>query len=107
MIRACAICECKYDDTKKTIGKIIHCEDCSEEHVIALTGNMVYDDKTGASIQINADPALTQMINHVTANNKKAANLGSALKTMSKYSAHSVGSVYKVADVKNPKHKSF
>lgn len=44
-------------------GKINECDDCAEEHVVKYTGNMIYDHKVGAEIQINSDPRLTNYIN--------------------------------------------
>lgn len=76
------------------------CNECGEEHETEhmYTGNMVYDHKTGASLQINADPKLTEYINNATKLRNKGSNLGNNLKvksTMAKSSGgmkHSAGS---------------
>lgn len=61
-------------------GKITECEDCAEETAVKLTGNMIYDHKTGCSIQINTDPLLTQYITKATKLINKGSNLGNNLK---------------------------
>jgi hypothetical protein len=43
-------------------GKVTECEDCAEDSAVRRTGNMIYDHKTGCSIQINADPGLTNYL---------------------------------------------
>ena len=82
MIRVCIHCENEYDDAtrKGKPGRITECNDCSDEHAVKLTGNMIYDHKTGAALQINADPSLTQYIIKSTKLQNKGSNLGNNLK---------------------------
>jgi len=61
-------------------GKSNECIDCAEEVIDRYTGNMIYDHKTGATIQINSDPRLTQYINNSTKLQNKGSNLGNNLK---------------------------
>lgn len=82
MIRECEICGCEYDDKSRRgkPGKIIHCNDCAEEDIERYSGNMIYDHKTGASIQVNRDPNITKYINEATKLRNKSSNLGNNLK---------------------------
>lgn len=82
MMRYCTVCNADYDDDVRRgkPGKITQCEDCAEESAVKLTGNMIYDHKTGCSIQINTDPGLTQYITKATALRNKGSNLGNNLK---------------------------
>lgn len=64
-------------------GKRNECDDCAEETAVKYTGNMIYDHKVGASIQINSDPRLTQYINSATKLRNKGSNLGNNLKVNS------------------------
>jgi len=61
-------------------GKIIFCDDCADTDVVKMTGNMIYDHKTGCSIQINSDPGLTKYIINATKLRNKGSNLGNNLK---------------------------
>lgn len=78
MVRECIVCGFEYDDLDRRgqPGRITECEDCAEEDEVLRTGNMIYDHKTGASIQINSNPELTRYINKATELRKKASNLG-------------------------------
>lgn len=82
MIRECEICEMEYDDATRRgkPGKITQCKECAEEEVEMYTGNMIYDHKTGASIQVNADPSITRYITDATRLRNKGSNLGNNLK---------------------------
>lgn len=82
MLCICVKCGQEYDRgaRKNRPGKITECEDCAEENVVKLTGNMIYDHKTGCTIQINADPGLTTYITNATALRNKGSNLGNNLK---------------------------
>ena len=81
-MRICVKCESEYDPSlrKGKPGKITECDDCAEENTTKLTGNMIYDHKTGCSIQINADPGLTNYITNSTRLRNKGSNLGNNLK---------------------------
>ena len=82
--RSCSVCEAEYEVTNGKPGPIHMCADCGEEHEVdKYTGNMIYDHKTGASIQINSDPALTAYINNSTKLRNKGSNLGNNLKVNS------------------------
>lgn len=63
-------------------GLVTLCNDCANvsESAIKYTGNMIYDHKTGCSIQINADPSLTSYIINSTKLRNKGSNLGNNLK---------------------------
>lgn len=61
-------------------GKATVCEDCSEETQVKYTGNMIYDHKTGCSIQINKSELLTKYISEATKLRNKGSNLGNNLK---------------------------
>ena len=61
-------------------GRANECEYCAVEVVDKYTGNMIYDHKTGPTIQINSDPRLTQYINNSTKLQNKGSNLGNNLK---------------------------
>jgi hypothetical protein len=64
-------------------GLVTLCNHCANEitnEVIKYTGNMIYDHKTGCSIQINADPGLTAYITNSTKLRNKGSNLGNNLK---------------------------
>ena len=81
-MRICSVCEIEYKLTNDKLGPIYMCHDCGEEHEVEdkYTGNMIYDHKVGASIQINTDPALTAYINNATKLRNKGSNLGNNLK---------------------------
>jgi hypothetical protein len=76
----CAECECEFEFKPKKPGKINMCTDCSDDDVTRYTGNMIYDHKTGADIQINSDPQLTEYITQSTKLRNKGSNLGNNLK---------------------------
>lgn len=82
MIRVCIHCGDEYDDLsrKGKPGRITECESCHDESTTRLTGNMIYDHKTGAALQINSDPGLTQYIIKATKLQNKGSNLGNNLK---------------------------
>ena len=81
-MRVCIKCDQEYDAAtrKGQPGKITECIECAEEKVVRLTGNMIYDHKTGCSIQINKDPGLTQYLIKATSLRNKGSNLGNNLK---------------------------
>lgn len=98
-MRTCSECEAQYTDDKYKVGPIHMCHSCGEEHetTTKYTGNMIYDHKTGASVQINSDPALTAYINNSTKLRNKGSNLGNNLKVNSSMAksnglVHSAGS---------------
>lgn len=78
----CIKCEAEYDieERRGKPGKLSECQDCAEETAVKLTGNMIYDHKTGCSIQINTDPGLTSYITNATKLRNKGSNLGNNLK---------------------------
>jgi NAD-dependent SIR2 family protein deacetylase len=81
-MRKCVKCGEEYDESERRgkPGKITECPDCAEDSTVKLTGNMIYDHKTGCSIQINVDPHLTQYITNATKLRNKGSNLGNNLK---------------------------
>ena len=78
------ICQCGAEYTAESRrnqpGKVTECIECAEETAIKLTGNMIYDHKTGCSIQINTDPGLTAYITKATKLQNKGSNLANNLK---------------------------
>ena len=81
-MRSCIKCGAEYltEERKNKPGKVTECNDCAEDNAVKLTGNMIYDHKTGCSIQINADPGLTAYITKATKLQNKGSNLGNNLK---------------------------
>ena len=88
MLRVCSECEVEYQLNNDKLGPIHMCHECGEEHEVEqkYTGNMIYDHKVGASIQINVDPELTAYINDATKLRNKGSNLGNNLKVKSNMS---------------------
>ena len=76
-VRHCVKCGSDYDPRERfgRPGRVTECEDCASEPATKYTGNMVYDHKTGCSVQINTDPKLTQYIIKATALRNKGSNL--------------------------------
>lgn len=89
----CIECESEFEFKYNKPGKKGLCPDCSVEDTTRYTGNMIYDHKTGADIQINSDPALTEYITQSTKLRNKGSNLGNNLKVNSAKSRSS-GLVY-------------
>jgi len=89
----CTDCECEFEFSSNKPGKINVCEDCGFDPFVRYTGNMIFDHKTGADIQINSDPELTKYIIDSTKLRNKASNLGNNLKVNSAKSRSS-GLVY-------------
>lgn len=89
----CTECESEFEFKINKPGKINLCEDCGDDPVTRYTGNMIYDHKTGADIQINSDPELTAYITQSTKLRNKGSNLGNNLKVNSAKSRSS-GLVY-------------
>jgi hypothetical protein len=83
VLSICKDCDCEFDPKSKKSGLITVCNDCSIESVERYTGNMIFDHKTGADIQINSDPELTKYIINSTKLRNKASNLGNNLKANS------------------------
>jgi hypothetical protein len=98
-VRICKSCEDEYCLTDNKPGPIDLCADCATEPVEKYTGNMIYDHKTGCSIQINSDPELTAYIRNATKLRNKGSNLGNNLKVNSA-KARSNGCAYE-ADGRN------
>ena len=71
----CIHCEVEFIPAPKKPGKHNECEECAND-VDMYTGNMIYDHKVGATIQINSDPRLTEYINGATKLRNKGSNLG-------------------------------
>jgi hypothetical protein len=68
----CRICEIEFDIKDKfrqarlenrPMGRIDECLDCVEEDEVRVTGVMIPTDEGVRSLQINADPKLTQFLN--------------------------------------------
>ncbi len=81
-MNVCIVCGIEYDKGSRIgrPGKITECNDCAMEGAVKLTGNMIYDHKTGCSIQINRDPGLTAYIINATKLRNKGSNLGNNLR---------------------------
>ena len=72
----CAKCSMEFMPFKGKPGKFNECVDCADEQAVRYTGNMIYDHKTGCSIQVNKDPGLTMYIINSTKLRSKTSNLG-------------------------------
>lgn len=98
----CATCGCDYDKASRRgqPGRIIDCDACADEQgdVPQYTGNRIFSHKTGDSIQINADPALTDYINKSTKLQNKGSNLGNNLKASGQRQVRSEGACVVTAD---------
>lgn len=102
----CRKCGDTFDPAEKRnkIGRINECSDCAEETVIRYTGNQIYDHKTGVSVQINKDPALTQYILKATELRSRNSNLHYA--SHASYSNKTAGAcLYTVGEKMNAKGK--
>lgn len=82
MNMSCIKCDFEYliSDRKNKPGKLTECNDCADEPAVKLTGNMIYEHKTGCTIQINSDPGLTSYISNSTKLRNKGSNLNNNLK---------------------------
>jgi len=82
MNKHCKKCGDEYDVNSRRgkPGLATVCQACADEPTVKYTGNMIYDHKTGCSIQINADPGLTAYITNSTKLRNKGSNLGNNLK---------------------------
>ena len=94
--RICVLCNAEFEAAFDKPGKVNECEDCALE-VNRYTGNMIYDHKTGAVLQVNSDPKLTEYINASTKLRNKGSNLGNNLKVDSSM-VRSNGLVHTVGD---------
>lgn len=76
-MRNCKHCGEQYDETKRKgqPGLITECLDCAEDDVIRRTGVMIYDHKTGGTIQINKDPRITEYIQKSTQKHTYGSNM--------------------------------
>lgn len=79
-MRTCVKCGEEFELYNGKPGLSTECDFCAEEVVEKYTGNMIYDHKTGAQIQINSDPRLTNYINKATKLQNKGSNMGNNLK---------------------------
>jgi hypothetical protein len=104
-MNCCIKCGTEYnpEERRGKLGKITECQDCAEEVATKFTGNMIYDHKTGCSIQINTDPKLTQYITKATALRNKGSNLGNNLKVS--YNTKGSGRCVTTVDAANAKGK--
>lgn len=82
-VKQCVHCGAEFKLYHGKPGKVNECDLCADEPVVKYTGNMIYDHKTGPSIQINKDPELTKYINGATKLRNKGSNLGNNLKVNS------------------------
>lgn len=78
----CTVCGDEYSAKSRRgkPGRVTECNDCACDDTVRYTGNMIYDHKTGCSVQINSDPGLTQYIIKATKLLNKGSNLGNNLK---------------------------
>lgn len=106
MTRVCEVCEMEFDSLSRRgkPGKITQCSDCAGESAVKFTGNMIYDHKTGCSIQINSDPGLTGYIINATKLRSKTSNLGNNAKVS--YSTKGQGRCITTVNGSNAKGKS-
>jgi hypothetical protein len=73
---SCVKCGIEFKPFKGKPGRVNECVDCADEQAVKYTGNMIYDHKTGCSIQVNTDPGLTNYIINSTKLRSKTSNLG-------------------------------
>jgi hypothetical protein len=89
MIKVCDTCGADYDtkSRKGNPGRATQCNECGEEdeHATPYTGNMIYDHKTSATIQINKNPLLTEYINNATKLKNKGSNMTNNINQCTKY----------------------
>lgn len=106
-MRSCVKCNSEYDESERRgkPGKLSECNDCAEEIAVKLTGNVIYDHKTGASLQINTDPGLTAYITNATKLRNKGSNLGNNLKVS--YNPKGEGRCITTVDAANAKGKKL
>lgn len=98
----CIKCGDTFQPFKNKPGRVNECIHCAEEHAVKYTGNVIYDHKTCAMIQINKDPRLTEYINNATKLQCKGSNLGNNLKVNSAM-AKSNGCAYEINGRTNAK----
>lgn len=103
----CSICNEEYNKESRRgkPGKITECDFCAEESTVKYTGNVIYDHKTCATIQINKDPKLTAYINNATKLQNKGSNLGNNLKVNSTMAKSFGACAYIAGDKVNAKGK--
>lgn len=89
MIQTCDTCNLEYDTKSRrgNPGRFTQCNECGEECETTekYTGNMIYSHKTGCSIQINADPRLTQYLNDTTSLKNKGSNMSNNINQIAKH----------------------
>ena len=105
----CTECECEYDikTRRGKPGRLTMCSECADQEgdIQPYTGNMIYSHKTGSSIQINADPRLTNYISNATKLKNKGSNMGDNLRASSKMNPRTKGACVSTADAFNYKNK--
>ena len=104
MLLECTECGVEFTYKHGKAGLKHHCPDCSQDSVVKYTGVMVYDHKTSAQIQINANPLLTKYIIASTKLRNKGSNLGNNLKVSGDLS-HTTGGVVVAPDKINYKQR--
>lgn len=103
----CVKCNDPFIPVKGKPGKVNECPSCAEETVIKYTGNVIYDHKTCATIQINKDPRLTAYINNATKLQCKGSNLGNNLKVNSAMAKSNGACVHTAGGKVNAKGKAY
>lgn len=101
----CTICGDAFTLQRNKPGKVNECIHCTEEPAVKYTGNVIYDHKTTACIQINKDPRLTAYINNATKLQCKGSNLGNNLKVNSAMHKSSGACLYTAGVKVNAKGK--
>ena len=105
----CAGCGEEYNRNERIgkAGKLTVCQLCADEEddVVKFTGNAIYSHKTGSSLQINTDPALTAYINNTTKLKNKGSNMNANVIASSKMKNKTEGACLKTADAFDYKNK--
>jgi len=90
MIKTCDTCGLEYDTkskNKNSPGRATQCSECGEEGETAVryTGVVIYGHKTAATLQVNADPKLTEYLINSTKLKNKGSNMTNNIANCTKY----------------------
>ena len=109
-MNTCENCDAEYDrrSRAKKPGRATICDECAEEEsdVQRYTGFTVYGHKCGATLQINADPKLTQYLIAATKLKNKGSNMNDNAIQCSKYRSKTSGACVITADATDYKNRS-
>lgn len=109
----CESCGCEYNKRSRLgkPGRITVCEDCADEagDVVKYTGVVIYGHKTAATLQINADPKLTEYLINATKLMNKGSNMTNNINQCTKYKnlSKTEGACIVTADAVDYKGKNY